>query len=232
MSHWHLTTINWLDALPDDTVKSIRSASRTQVFQDKETIFSPMIEPDTVYLLEKGLTRLYRCSNSGGEFTLGFVEPGEVFGELSALNNVSRESFAVAIDQCGVLKLPKKVFIELMQTAPSFSFAISKQVGKRLQRIETRAEDLIFKSATSRMAKMISLLANDLGQENNNRISINVRLTQGEIATLVGCSRPTVNLTLNDFKKQGIIELEDGYLSIIKPNKLEELADAAPSYAE
>ncbi|WP_170560595.1 cyclic nucleotide-binding domain-containing protein [Ruegeria atlantica] len=58
------------------------------------------MDPEQVYILEKGLTRILRNTASGGEFTLGFVEPGAVFGELPVLNNAFRESYAVAIGYC------------------------------------------------------------------------------------------------------------------------------------
>lgn len=226
MSHWHLASINWLDTLPEKTIQDLRNSSRTQVYDDKETIFAPAQDPETVYLLEKGLTRIYRCSDSGEEFTLGFVEPGEVFGELAALSGDSRDSFAVAIDYCGVLKVPKRTFMELMQSTPDFSIAISKQVGRRLKRIETRAEDLIFRSAPSRVARMLLLLMDDFGKEMGSGIYISLHLTQGELATLVGCSRPTVNITINNFRERGVIDLDGGHIVVVDKRALGKIADA------
>lgn len=98
-----------------------------------------------------------RNTASGGEFTLGFVEPGDVFGEFPVLNNAFRKSYAVAIDNCGFLKLPKAPFPELMSTLPEFSLDGSRQVGKRLHLIEIRAEDLMFRSAASRIARAIAV---------------------------------------------------------------------------
>lgn len=226
LSHWHLESLNWLDALPEPAQDRLRQRAQTKLYKNKETIFAPEVDPEQVYILEKGLTRIFRSTESGGEFTLGFVEPGEVFGELPVLNNASRESFAVAIDNCCVLKLPKSLFLDLMGTMPDFSLAVSRQVGKRLQRIEIRAEDLIFRSATSRIARVISMLVDDFGQADDNHVLVHLKLTQAEIATLAGCSRPTASLAIADFRKQGLLDLRSGHITVFDVDALRDIAAA------
>lgn len=225
MSHWHLASVNWLDALPEDAIRNLRSESRTKSFRDKEMIFAPTADPDSVYLLESGLTRIYRLAGPGEEFTLCLVEPGEIFGELAVLGEDARESFAVALDTSEVLKFTKSLFLNLMQNTPGFSLAISKQVGRRLERIEVRAEDLIFRSAASRLARTLLLLADDFGRVDDDRTIINVHLTQSEFATLIGSSRPTVNLTMRSFKEKGLIDPSSGRIVVVNRDALQQIAD-------
>lgn len=225
MTHWHLASVNWLDTLPKDAVRDLRSQSQTKSFKDKEMVFAPAVDPGSVYLLETGLIRIYRLSGPGEEFTLCLVEPGEVFGELAILTEDARESFAVALDTCEVLKFPKSLFLGLMKNTPAFGLAISKQVGRRLERIEIRAEDLIFRSAASRLARTLLMLADDFGHVENGRMTIGLNLTQSEIATLIGSSRPTVNVTLRDFKRNGLIDPSGSRIVVVNRGALQKIAD-------
>ncbi|WP_315981704.1 cyclic nucleotide-binding domain-containing protein [Aliamphritea spongicola] len=77
MSHWHLESLNWLDRLSADDQEALRCASRVMEFAPREMVFTPNLEADAVFLLEKGLVRIFRTSSNGGEFTFGFIKPGK-----------------------------------------------------------------------------------------------------------------------------------------------------------
>lgn len=224
MTLWHVNQIDWLHVLPPTAAKRLRQASQTLHFRDGQTIFSPEPRPGFVFILEAGLVRIYRLSGRGDEFTLGYIRPGEVFGELAVFGDAARESFAQSIDDCTVLMVPKALFSDLVKTVPDLGFSVTKQIEKRFKRIEARAEALVFRSVASRLAGVLLMLAEDFGKPRAEGCLIGLRVTQSEFATLVGAARATVNLTFQQFRAQGTIRQVRGHVLILNADALRLLA--------
>jgi CRP-like cAMP-binding protein len=227
LTHWHLSSIDWLDSLPDAARQQLHLQTATLDFRDGQTIFAPMPEPDGVFILVQGLVRIYRLSSEGMEFTLGYVKPAEVFGELAAYDSQPRESFARAIDSCIVLKVPVLLFRDLMQSVPSLCYSVTKQIERRFKRIERRAEDLVFRSVTARLAATLLMLMEDFGDDRGGHCYIRLHLTQAEFATLVGAARPTVNQTFHQFRTAGLATFEKGHVVILDAAGVRQIAENA-----
>lgn len=221
---WHLADIHWLRELPAEVAETLRRAAEVRRYDAGMVIFQPTPEPEHVYLLEWGLVRMYRISNHGDEVTLGYVRPGEVFGELAAFGDKPRESYAAAVESSSILKFGRKAFSRAMQTTPSVMFSVAKQIEGRFKRIESRVEDLVFRNARTRLAHVILQLAQDFGQQDKGRTIVRLQLTQAELATLVGASRPTVSIALGDLEDEGLVTRTDGHLVITDPMALRRAA--------
>jgi CRP-like cAMP-binding protein len=186
-------------------------------------VFAPTAHPHSVYLLETGRVRIYRVSESGTETTLGYVQPGEVFGEFAALGDYPRESYAEAAERCLVWKIPREHFQPLVESRPDLGTAISKQIGTRLKRIESRVEDLVFRDAHTRVVIALLELGDRFGHDDGaGRIRIGVQITQAELATLVGATRQTVNASLKELSRVGLLKRDRRRLVLTEPDKLRE----------
>ena len=128
-----------------------------------EIVFTPVPTPQSVYLLEKGLVRIYRLSEKGSEATFGYVQPGEIFGELSAISELARESYAEAAAPSVVWHLPIEQFRRFLGSRPGVGRNVSQQLADRLRRIERRVEGLIFHDARLRLAVIVNELAEHFG---------------------------------------------------------------------
>jgi CRP-like cAMP-binding protein len=128
--------IDWLrePGLPPSSCPALR----LEALRDGELIFAPAASPESVYLLETGLARVYRVSEAGCETSFGYVAPGEVLGELAAFGDDSRESFAQAVQASLVWRIAREPFQRLMASRPSLVLAIAQQMGERLKRVEAR----------------------------------------------------------------------------------------------
>ena len=221
---WHLSNINWLNELPQAEAETLRQSANVVDFAAGELIFSPAPDPEHVFILETGLVRIYRESNNAAEVTFGYVQSGEVFGELAAFDERPRESFAIAVEPSRVLKINAQVFSHAIQAKSSIVFSVTKQVEGRFKQIESRVEDLVFLNARSRLARILLELANRFGVANNQGQAIQLNLTHAELATLIGASRPTVSITLGEFEDEKIISRESGKIIIIDKNSLQQAA--------
>ncbi|MDJ0789671.1 MAG: Crp/Fnr family transcriptional regulator [Myxococcota bacterium] len=218
---WHLHDLDWLEELSFDERETLRKKSFRRRYEIGQTVFMPTPTPSSVYLLESGLVRIYRLSESGLETSLGYVKAGEVFGELAVFGEYPRESFAQAVQASLVWKIPRRVFQPYVSSRPGLAFEVSKQIGGRLKRIESRVESLVFRDVRSRVVLILLELAEGFGREYaGDGLLIDVEITQAELATLVGSTRQSVNVCLNELTDQGLVGREGRRVVLLKPEEL------------
>ena len=222
---WHLHNFDWLSELSAKETERLRRRSMQREYRAGETIFAPAPHPQSVYLLERGLVRIYRLSSSGAETTFGYVKPGEIFGELAAFSPKSRESFAKAVRASFVWELPCKAIEDALAAHSGIVLAITKQVGSRLKRIESRVEHLVFRPVPTRVARILLDLAEDFGRQEPHGLMIDLALSQEELATLVGASRQAVNASLREFERAGLIRRDGRRFVLLGVDALRESAD-------
>jgi CRP/FNR family cyclic AMP-dependent transcriptional regulator len=226
---WDPGRTAWLGELDVHERETLRNASTWRDHGPGDMIFRPDPAPDSLYLLEDGLVRIFRISEEGSETTFGYVVPGEVFGELAAFGNYPRESFAQAVSQSRVWRLPRQAFQTTFGPRPELVAEVTRQIGERLKRIEARVENLVFRDVRSRVAYMLLELAEDFGEPEGDGILLRIALTQAELATLVGSTRQTVNASLRELEAEGLIERRGTRLLLLQPEGLRRAASHPPA---
>lgn len=202
--HWHLRGLNWLSTLAPAQAAAVRRASKTREYRPGEAVFRPTRAPRYVYLLEEGVVRISRLSPAGDELTIGYVRPGEIFGEVSVITAGPRQSFAHAARRSRITEIPKDVFLRAVRsTGPLYE--ITKRIGLRLVRCQSRAEDLVFYDARTRLARLLLRLGDEFGRRTDHELVVGLPLTEHEIATLIGTTRQTVSATLGEMVRAGLV---------------------------
>ncbi len=217
---WRLKLVDWVSKFPTEEVEALRNASIQRNYEPGATVFTPEDRPTSVYLLEQGLVRIYRLSGEGDETTFGYVAPGEIFGELSLFGDFPRESFAMAVRRSHIWRIPVASFRKLLESHATVAMDITRQIGQRMKRMESRVESLVFRDVRTRLARILLELAEDFGREREDAQLLDLDLTQSELAKLVGSTRQTVNSSLGELETLGLIQREGRRLVILKPNEL------------
>lgn len=204
--HWHLRNADWLATLPRDMAEAVRRHSTRRVHAAGDPVFGPTRQPDDVYLLEEGLVRIYRASAQGDEYTLEYVRPSELFGEVAVLAERPRESFAEARRRSVVLRIPRQVFLDALRSSAAALYQVTTKMGRALLTCRSRAEDLVFRDVRSRLAHLFLRLGDEFGTTGERGVTVELSLTHRELATLVGASRQTVSVALAELTEAGAIE--------------------------
>jgi len=211
---------DWLDQLWPDEIARLGHESTRRRCEAGELVFTPSAVVDSVFYLVRGLVRIFRVSASGRVATLGYVFAGEVFGELSTLIGGERQSYAEAVSTSNVLSIMRTTFEALVESHPSILAEVSRQLAARLKRLENRCEDLILCDTSQRLSHFLLQLGVDLGQVTPAGTTIPLRISQQDLATVIGATRQSVNLCLRDWKTAGVIEYGRGRLTILRPEAL------------
>jgi len=224
---WHLK-VNWFEKFDGSDLKKLQAASVQREYAPGEMVFAPTPSPQSVYLLEQGLVRIFRLSEAGGETSFGYITPGEVFGELAAFSDEPRESFAQAVRRSSVWRIPRPQFQQTLAARPGIVLEVSRQMGERMKRIESRVENLVFRDVRSRVADILLELGGDFGLEEAGGLLIDLPITQAELATLVGSTRQSVNVSLREFESEGLIGRKKRCFVLLKPDALRAAARFVP----
>ncbi len=217
---WHLHNFDWLRELSSVETARLQKRSTCREYVPAEMIFAPTPHPESVYLLERGLVRIFRLSPLGSENTFGYVNPGEIFGELAAFSELPRESFAQAVQSSTIWRVAREALQEIIAVHPAIIAAVTKQVGTRLKRIESRVEHLVFRDVRSRVAFILLELAEDFGRADGRGLTIDLPLSQEELATLVGATRQSVNACLRELRQEGFVARHRNRFVLSRPAEL------------
>ncbi len=219
---WYLKKINLFTGMSSEEMGELATKTRMESVSKKTPIFFPGDPSQQVYLLKEGRVKISRLSEEGREVTIALLEPGEIFGELEVLGDAPRDTLAEALDDSKVCVVRKDLFLHMLSQKPELSFRLTKLIGFRMRKIESRVEDLVFKDVPARLAHLLLDLAKKYGKETPEGISLKIKITHQEIANLIGSIRETVSAILGDFKREGWIAFEGRQIKLLKPDKLKQ----------
>jgi CRP-like cAMP-binding protein len=172
---------------------------------------------EVLFILKRGSVNLYRISAEGKKLILANVGPGTVFGEMSLLGQGMHDTFAEAAGECMLCVMSRSDVERVLVSKPLVALRFLEVLGRRLSDVETRFETVAFKSATARVAtEILRAAAKDAGSVDG--------LTHQDLADAVGSYRETVTRILNEFRRDGLIELDRLHLEIKDRAALEALA--------
>jgi len=217
---WYLKRINVFSGLSWGEMRELKRITRMVSYGKNEMIYLPGDPSETVFLLKKGRVKISRLSEEGREATLAILEPGEIFCELEALQAVPRESLVQALEPVMVCEIRREDFNRYLYQCPEVGGKVIKWFGGRLRQIETRVSDLVFKSASARLAQLLIDLSRSMGISENGSIRLQTRLTHQNLANLIGTSRETVSTLISQFVNHGLIAQDRRYILILDENRL------------
>lgn len=216
---WYINTNRIFSGLTEKDMGEIASKLIERSVRKKDSIYSAGDKAGTVYILKEGRIRIIRYSADGRELTIDILEPGDIFGELSVAGEEERETDAVAMEDSFICAIKRKDFEDFIGKMPNLSLTITKWIGLRLRRIENRFNDMIFQDVHTRLITIFKDLAQKYGVPAGNGKKIAIHLSHKEIASLIGATRETVTLELNNLKRSGDV-LMDGKYFILHPKHL------------
>ncbi|ODT46848.1 MAG: hypothetical protein ABS70_00185 [Nitrospira sp. SCN 59-13] len=189
----------------------------------RQPFYLPGDPSSNVYLLKRGRVKLANTAASGKEVTFDILGPGEVFGELEVLEGLPRETAAEALDDAMICVIRREDFDRYLAMHPNITVKLTKLIGLRLRRIQSRIEDLVFRDVPARLAHLLVELSKSDGAQEPGGIRIKAKLTHQEMANLIGCSRETVSATLGQFRDEGLLQLDGRTITILDLNGLSRL---------
>lgn len=198
-----------------DSIGSIVNYPKGQI------IFATGQRANEVYFIKSGWIRIYRTTSDGRQVSVAMRYPGDFSGLAELLTDNEREYYAEAMDNVSLLIIWGREFKQMLRVQPDFSAKILKLMGIRLREAQTTIHDFIFNQVQGRLALVLKNLAERSGGSRaGDYINVRIRVTQEELACMVGSSRQTVSSLLTLFKEDGSLKYEGREIVGVNPEQL------------
>jgi CRP-like cAMP-binding protein len=217
---WYLQRFRLLEAMTEPQKRMVEKMTRMLEVKRGQRIYMQGDPSDQIFLLKVGVVKISTIGPDQQETILAFLYPGDIFGELAMIGDAPRGHIATAHEDVVLCALSRDLLLRMAQETPALGYHITKIMGLRLRRFQTRIEELLCKSAHARIAHTLLDLAGDYGVPDNEGILIPLRLNQADLGNLVGLARETVNIVLQDFKQRGLVEAGRRNIRISDPARL------------
>jgi CRP-like cAMP-binding protein len=204
-----LRSIPFFAGLDDTALGQVAAGMRSRRFRRGEVIFHVGDPGDALFIIVSGEVKISLPSVSGDEAILVRLQTGDVFGELALLDGAPRSATATALTAAETVVLPRDRFRALIADEPAVRDALLASLAGELRRLTTHVEELHFLDITGRLAATLVRFANDGGTRlDDGAIRLQTSLTQGDLASMVGSTRQSVNKLLGQFTEDGYLRLE------------------------
>ncbi len=181
----------------------------------------------SVYVCLEGRIRIFVTLPSGRELVLGIKTPGELFGELSAIDERPRAASAVAVEPTVVAHLPGEQFLAELHHEPDIALEVSRNLAEQVRASNARLRARSGDTALVRTGHMLIELARLKRRHANPTGPVELDLTQADIAEWIGTTRESTARALAHFRRAGAIETGRGHIVVHDAAALAVLVESA-----
>jgi CRP/FNR family transcriptional regulator, cyclic AMP receptor protein len=170
---------------------------------------------EAVYVILSGSVKVNALRPDGTEVVLAVLGAGEILGEMSVADSLGRSASVVTLEETRLLWMDRRTFRASVAESTILARNLAEILSRRVRVANARLISLASLDVPGRVASQLLSLAREYGQETPEGVRIPMRLTQSDLAALVGSSRVSVNGALGQFRKRGAISVaRDGRISV------------------
>jgi len=204
--------------LDNAAFKPVCIASITKEFKKGDILFQEGDIADCCYIVKEGTIKLTKLTEEGDEFVVHVIDAGEILGESTLFRSVSFHPVtAIALENAKVCYLSRDVLEQLVKKNPDLAWELIVNISNQVYKNWEKILEANTKTTSEKIMGLFRHLSKEYGMPSDEGQRINIKLTQEEIASMVGASRVMVSKTLQELIKKQIIK-KDKKNYIIKNN--------------
>ena len=182
---------------------------------------------DNVFVCVDGRIRVFVTLPSGRELVMGRKDPGEAFGELSAIDARPRAASAVALEASVVAQMSGERFLDELQHEPDLAIAVLRSLTGQLRLANARLRARSGDSALVRTGHMLVELSALKLRHDRGADRIELPISQADIAEWIGATRESTARALARFREAGVVETGRGRVIVHDVSGLADLIGSA-----
>src|SRR5918995_4323940 len=200
-----MTAAGFLSSLSGEDADALTTAGVRRSYGAHVTLVHQDDDAGPVVVLLGGRAKI-SFSEGGREAILGVVGPGELIGELAAIERSPRSTTVTTLEPVDALVIPRSDFLGLLDRRPRIAVAILHVVARRLRYADAQRAQYATLDVAGRLAQRLLELSDRFGVEQKGGIEIRLPLSQEELASWVGASREAVSKAFGLLRTLGIVE--------------------------
>jgi CRP/FNR family cyclic AMP-dependent transcriptional regulator len=198
----------FLGALEPETADALKSHGMSRRYARGTALFHEGQTAERVLVLLSGTVKLSSVSEEGREVLLALRGPGDLLGELGALDGRPRSASAIALDDVEALVMPASDFRAFLERQHSAALVIIELLATRLRDADRKRVEFAAQDSMGRVAARIVEMSERFGEERDGAMRIDLPISQEELAGWTGCSRDSVVKALQALRGLGWIDTE------------------------
>ena len=197
--------------LPPEALEAVAAAAQSRSWGPGEVMFQRGDPGDWLVALADGRVKIALLSAAGRELVLRQAEAGEMLGELALFDARPRSADATAVTAVSGHVLTRAAFRAVATRHPALNEAALAHLSAMLRDTTAQLESIALYQLRARVARFFLYALTQLnGEDIPEGARLSPGLSQGELAALLGASRPKVNRVLQDFRDEGLLAEEGG----------------------
>lgn len=212
-----LKKLPYFAGLNEAVLESIRKYVFEKRAERGETLSFEGEPSDVLYFVFSGVVKVFKTSADGKEQIFRIIRPGESFNDVPVLSGGVNLVSAEAMGPVVLNGMKKKDLEMVIRENPPVALNVIQVLSRRVEELVALVEDFSFRHVTSRVAKMLLEYA-------DHKVGEGPRLTQQEMAAMIGTAREMVGRSLKNLESEGTIKMERNRIIIADPRALKELA--------
>jgi CRP-like cAMP-binding protein len=219
---------SFLGRLPEVVLEQLIQKGQIRSFVKGSIIYRRGDPGDSLMVVISGRIKLANVSANGKEVVLYFVGPGDIYGEIAALDSKERAADAVALEDSEVFFVYTRDLLPILMAHPPAMFEVIQALCEKVRIGAMIIEDNSLEMR-ARVARGLHRLAQQHGRRSADGTSLQLTISQEELGKHLGLSRTNVNRQLGQLKTANVIRIAGMEISIIDEQALAEFAESLPS---
>lgn len=231
-----LKKISYFASLGPTDLEKIKGLVSEKRFHRNEIIFLEGDPCPGIYFVISGRVRIFKTSVDGKEQVLAVMESSASFNDVPLFDGGPNPASAQAIEPSVIYMVRKESMLTIIHDYPSVALAVLRVFAERLRHLTLLVEDLSFRRVTSRLARILLQYAEGYGesparaagvtfQAPPRALELKQRITQQDLAAMVGTAREMISRSLKALEEEGAIKMERHKILIHDPQLLKEISD-------
>lgn len=169
---------------------------------------------DKLFYIKKGRVKITKSTDDGKQLILYMYQSGDMFGQLDSIHE-SIHTFNAEVAEDSVVGIIQHKDLEvLLWQHGDLALEFMQWMGQLHRITQTKFRDLMLFGKPGALCSVLIRLTNTYGVPHNGHTLIPTRLTNSELAEMIGATRESVNRMLSDLKKQEVIGYHDNLIII------------------
>lgn len=215
-----LASVKIFSGMDETTLKKIAMHFTLQTFKRNQTLVTHQDESNSVYFVISGSVRATMFSPSGKQVSYQDLQPGDMYGEMAAIDKLPRSTHVIAMSNGEQLQLPGDKFLGLLAQYPQISMAVMHKMTGVIRFLCERLYEYGALSVSGRVRAELLRLARLQGTPLAGRVDLDNMSTHEELASRLATHREAITRELSRLEKNGIVVKQRNKLTILNVSAL------------
>jgi CRP/FNR family cyclic AMP-dependent transcriptional regulator len=205
-----LENIPLFSGLQDAALAEIEQHGSIKSYPANAVIINQDDQTCSLYVILSGSVKVYISGEDGREALLNHQGAGDYFGDLALIDQQPRVASVMTTEPSRFMVISREAFMACLSRNPEIAINLIKPMTLRMRMLAKNVSNLALLDVYGRVARVLL----EQAEEQENGEMVTAKLTQQEIADMVGASRAMVSRILKDLKLGGYISIDKKRISI------------------